>query len=81
MFEPEVFREQMYCIEENICDFVGTFLRPPVIRLPRHFAPLAPSVRPWISPTKNPSATPVLSEQVASLIYQCVSDRAGPCKC
>jgi len=24
MFEPEVFRKQIYCIEENTCDIVGT---------------------------------------------------------
>ena len=28
MFEPEVFREQIYCIEESTCDIVGTFRRP-----------------------------------------------------
>ena len=27
MFEPDVFREQMYCIEESACDIVGTFRR------------------------------------------------------
>jgi len=29
MFEPEVFRKQMYCIEECTYDNVGTFRRPP----------------------------------------------------
>jgi len=29
MFEPDVFREQMYSSEESICDIVGTFRRPP----------------------------------------------------
>ena len=29
MFEPEVLRKQMYCIEESICDIIGTFRRPP----------------------------------------------------
>jgi len=29
MFEPELFRKQMYCIEESTCDIVGTFQRPP----------------------------------------------------
>jgi len=28
MFEPEVFREHMYCIEESTCDIVGPFQRP-----------------------------------------------------
>jgi len=27
MFEPEVFREQIYCIEESVCDIVGTLWR------------------------------------------------------
>jgi len=25
MFKPEVFRKQMYCIEESTCDIVGIF--------------------------------------------------------
>jgi len=29
IFEPEIFRKQMYFIEESICDIVGTFWRPP----------------------------------------------------
>jgi len=28
MFEPEVFREQMYCVEETTCDMLGLFGRP-----------------------------------------------------
>jgi len=28
MFEPEVFRKQMYSTEEGSCDIVGTFRRP-----------------------------------------------------
>ena len=28
MFEPEVFRKEIYCIEESTCDIVGTFRRP-----------------------------------------------------
>jgi len=28
MFEPEIFRKQMYSIEESICDIVGTLWRP-----------------------------------------------------
>jgi len=28
MFEPEVFRKQMYCVEESTCDIVGPFRRP-----------------------------------------------------
>jgi len=29
MFEPEVYRKEMYCTEESTCDIVGTFRRPP----------------------------------------------------
>jgi len=28
MFEAELFRKQIYCIEESSCDIVGTFRRP-----------------------------------------------------
>jgi len=28
MFEPEVCRKQMYCIEESTCGIVGTYRRP-----------------------------------------------------
>jgi len=28
MFKPKVFRKQIYCIEESICDIVRTFRRP-----------------------------------------------------
>jgi len=28
MFESEVFRKQLSCIEESTCDIVGTFRRP-----------------------------------------------------
>ena len=28
MFESEVFRKQMYCIEESTCDSAGTFSVP-----------------------------------------------------
>jgi len=49
MFEPEVFRKQMYCIEESTCDIVGTFRRhsqsfgaPIVIWRPRACGACAP---------------------------------------
>ena len=29
IFEPEVFRKQIHCIEESTCDIVGTFRRSP----------------------------------------------------
>jgi len=49
VFEPEVFPEQVYCIEESICDIVGPFRRPMqwvgppmVIRRPGNRGPLSP---------------------------------------
>jgi len=48
VFEPDVFRKQMYSTEENTCDIVGTFRR-----LPQWFGtrgnvpPYTPSLRPW----------------------------------
>jgi len=43
IFEPEVFRKQMYCIEECVCDIVGIFW------LPRnHSAPLQYSSAPRV---------------------------------
>jgi len=40
MSEPEVFRKQMHCIEESICDIVGTFRRPlqPLVAPRSHLA-------------------------------------------
>jgi len=40
MFEPEVFRKQMYSIEESTCDIFGTFRRPVIIWRPANYAPL-----------------------------------------
>jgi len=58
MFEAEVFRKQMYCIEKSTCeccDIVGTYWGPPqsfgtpiLIRRPGNCAPLAPSLRTWV---------------------------------
>ena len=42
MFEPQVFRKQMYCIEESTCDVVKTFRRP------GNCAPCPPSLRRWL---------------------------------
>jgi len=55
MFEPEVFRKQMNCIEGTTCDIVGTKLRPPqllgapiVIRRPGNCSPFAPLFTPLL---------------------------------
>jgi len=49
MFEPEVFRKQMYCIEESTCDTVGTFWRPSQSFGARGIVPRCPpSLRPWL---------------------------------
>ena len=50
MFEPEVFRKQMYCIEERTCDIVGTFSAPSaLIRRPGSCAPFAPLITPSLA--------------------------------
>ena len=40
MFAPEVFRKQMYCIEEITCDIVELFGARIVIRRPGNCVPL-----------------------------------------
>jgi len=51
MFEPEVYRNQIYCIDENACGIVETFQRlaqwfgAPIIRRPGNCAPHTPSLR------------------------------------
>jgi len=55
IFEPNIIWEEMYCIEQKTCDFVGTFRRPPVIQrlgivpllyaLVWHFASNYPAVK------------------------------------
>jgi len=48
------FGKKTYCIEEKICDIVGTFRRPPVIRRPHsdsaagELCPLVPLVTPLL---------------------------------
>ena len=67
MFEPEVFRKQMPCIEESTCDIVGTFRCPP-----QSFAPPAVIQRPGYVP---PIVTPLPAGQFtwpAALISECV---------
>jgi len=51
MFEPEVFRKQIYCIKENTCDIFGTFRCSPQSIGPRGIVP--PSLRPCRWPTAN----------------------------
>jgi len=49
MFEAEIFRKQMYCVDESTCDSVGTFRR-----FPQWFdAPIA-TRRPGIAPLVTP---------------------------
>ena len=42
MFEPEVFRKQVYCIEESTCDIVGTFQGPHSHQAPGELYPIFP---------------------------------------
>jgi len=79
MFKPEVFRKQMYCIEEGTCDIVGTFRRPPqsfnppvigapiVIRRPGNCAPLVtPLIRAWAC-WRN---VPAITRQTYFVVYE-----------
>jgi len=47
MFEPEVFRKQMHCIEESTCGTIGTFRRLSQWFGARGIVPLPPSLRSW----------------------------------
>jgi len=47
MYELEVFRKQMHCIEKSAYGTVVTFWLPAVIRCPGNCAPLSPSLRLW----------------------------------
>ena len=52
MFEPKVFRKQMYCVEESTCDIVGTFPgAPTLIWRPGIVLPFPPLVLPLPSNT------------------------------
>jgi len=52
MFELEVFRKQMYCIQESNCDIVGTFRRPSRSdSAPGELCP--PSLCPWMWSTQE----------------------------
>jgi len=54
MFEPEVYRKLMYCIEEITCDVFGIFGAPALIQRPHsdtgegELCPLAPIVTPLL---------------------------------
>jgi len=50
MFEPKVFRKQMYCIEESTCDIVGPFRRPHVNSAPPCWFSARGIVPPLIKP-------------------------------
>jgi len=52
MFEPEVFRKQMYCSEKSAYDNFVTFYPSAVIRLPG-IVPLAPLVTTLVVCNKN----------------------------
>ena len=53
MFEPEVFRKQMYCIEGSAYEIVVTFWAPAVIRRQWNYAPLPPIVMPLVMCNNN----------------------------
>jgi len=42
MFEAQLFRKQIYCIEESTCDIFGTFQRPSSDSAPGELFPSCP---------------------------------------
>jgi len=40
MFEPDIFRKHLYCIEKSTCDIIGTFRRPRSDSAPGELCPL-----------------------------------------
>jgi len=57
MFEPKVFREQTYCIEESTCDIVGLFGAPQWFGARGIVPPLSPLLTPLDKPTYFLSGT------------------------
>jgi len=55
MFEPEVFRKKIHCIEESTCDIVETF------RPPQWFGARG-GIVPSLHPSLSPRVTPIASE-------------------
>jgi len=69
IFEPEVFRKQMYCIEKSTCDIFGTFRSPPVILA--HRSDSAPGE---LSPPCTPRyARVICCQRKASVPLACIS--------
>ena len=61
MFEPVVFRKQIYCIEESACDIVGSSQRPLSDSAPGElFTPCPSTLRPWAGKVISYRQTPVL---------------------
>jgi len=50
IFQPELFRKQMYCIEKVLVT-LGSFGAPIVIQRPGNCVPLPPSLRPCLQRT------------------------------
>jgi len=42
VFQPEVFRKHMYCIEESTCNILGAFGAPCIDSAPGNCSPLTP---------------------------------------
>jgi len=64
MFEPEVFRKHMYCIEDSTCDIVVSLA---VVRRPGNFAP-------FVTPLANPTNPAMMTGLVPS--RNCIAHRS-----
>ena len=51
VFEPKVFRKQMYCIEESTIEIVGLYGAPNWFDARDVVSPLSPSLRLWYTST------------------------------
>ena len=61
-FEPEVFRKQMYCVEECTCDIVGIFWLPGNHSTPRSISAPREWFGAWVFAPPFPFVTPLLIE-------------------
>jgi len=73
MFEPELFRKQMYCIDESTCDVLGTFRSPSRDGARVILAP--PSLRPWDHYSSRGTATHVWKEWNVYLLVVDIPER------
>jgi len=68
MFEPEVFRKQLYCIEQSTCDIVRTF------HSPGNCSPLSPLVTPLVPRARSKFGSPMFEPEVFRKLMCCIEE-------